>query len=176
MIYIVVALKSEAQAFVDFYKLKREKLGSYSSYYNEKLRLIITGVGVQNARLGTQTLINHFDITDADTYFNIGICGAKKEYPIASLLQIGSINYKEQEYIFEPTLKQITCLDEPASTQQYQIVDMESFGFYDAVIHNPAIKKFAIYKLVSDHFEPQNVTKEKTKMLIFNTLKEGKIL
>ena len=47
---------------------------------------------------------------------------------------------------------------------------MESFGFYDAIIHNPAIKKFHIFKIVSDHFEPNKVTKEKAKLLISNNI------
>jgi len=47
---------------------------------------------------------------------------------------------------------------------------MESYGFYDAVVHNPAIKRFHIFKVVSDHCEPKKVTKEKTKSLLFNVI------
>ena len=50
------------------------------------------------------------------------------------------------------------------------ILYMESFGFYDAVIHSPAIKNYHILKVVSDHFEPQTITKELTKSLIFNVI------
>ena len=53
---------------------------------------------------------------------------------------------------------------------------MESFGFYDAVIHSPAIKKFHILKVVSDHFEPQKVTKVGTKLLIFNAIDDINII
>ena len=76
MIYIVTALKPEAQAFVDFYKLKKSKLGNYTAFIDNNITLIVSGIGVVNARLATQTLINHFDITDDDIYLNIGICGA----------------------------------------------------------------------------------------------------
>jgi len=171
MLYIVTALKPEAQAFIDYHKnLKKEKLSNFTIFRNEKLILIISHLGVANARVATQTLINHFDITDDDIYLNIGICGASSEYPIGTLLEIGAIEYQEIKYQFDMQKKEITCLESEATTAKYNIVDMESFGFYDAVVHNPAIKHFYIFKVVSDHFEPENVTKEKTKALIFKQI------
>ena len=47
---------------------------------------------------------------------------------------------------------------------------MEAYGFYDAVVHNPAIRNAYIFKVVSDHFEPKLITKEKTKALIFDKI------
>jgi len=89
MIYIVAALKPEVQAFVDFYKLKKEKLLHYKIFRNSYMIIILSGIGVDNARLATQTLINQFDITDDDIYMNIGICGADENYAIGTLLEIG---------------------------------------------------------------------------------------
>ncbi len=172
MIYIVVALKSEAQAFVDYYKLQKSKLSGYTLFSHKSFKLIVSGIGVQNARVATQTLINHFDITDEDTYYNIGICGASKCYALGSLLQIGAIEHQEITYNFNTKHKKIVCVDKEVSENSFDIVDMESYGFYDAVVHNPAIQNFYIYKIVSDHFEPCTVTKEKTKTLIFQSLKE----
>ena len=172
MLYIVVALKPEAQAFVDRYKLSKSKLGDFTLFTNEQMILIVSGLGVTNARAATQTLINHFDIIDEDRYLNIGICGASTSYNIGDVLEIGSIIYEEIPYSFDTMQKEITCLDEEASENNYEIVDMESYGFYDAVIHNPAIKNFAIVKVVSDHYEPHKVTKDATKKLIFNTIKD----
>jgi len=171
MLYIVTALKPEAQAFIDYHKnLKKEKFSNFTIFRNEKLILIISHLGVANARVATQTLINHFDITDDDIYLNIGICGASSEYPIGTLLEIGAINYQGIEYKIDMQKNHITCLKSEAISAEYSIVDMESFGFYDAVVHNPAIKHFHIFKVVSDHFEPETVTKEKTKALIFNKI------
>ena len=172
MIYIVTALKPEAQAFVDFYKLKKTKLGSFTLFFNDTLTLIISGLGVTNARQATQTLINYYDITDDDIYLNIGICGASDSYKIGELLDIGSVIYDKQSYVFDADKLQITCLETEAIDDTYSIVDMESFGFYDAVIHSPAIQTFYILKVVSDHFEPQKVTKEKTKSLIFHLIND----
>ena len=170
MTYIVTALKPEAQAFVDFYKLKKSKLGDYTAFRDENIILIISGLGVTNARRATQTLINNFDITDDDTYLNIGICGASPAYEIGKLLEIGSIVYENQTYKTKDDKYTIVCVDSEVKDDTYEIVDMESYGFYDAVIHNPAIKNFYIFKVVSDHFEPHKVTKDKTKSLLFNVI------
>jgi nucleoside phosphorylase len=172
LLYVVVALKSEAQAFVDAYKLTKSKLGNFTYFSNHEMRLIISGLGVTNARDATQTLINHFDIVDEDKYLNIGICAASSHYKIGDTLEIGSIVYEDIVYSFDTIKQEITCLDEAADEEKYEIVDMESYGFYDAVIHNPAIKNFSILKVVSDHFEPHKVTKDATKALIFNAIKD----
>lgn len=171
MLYIITALKSEAQAFVDKYKLQKSRLNGYLLFSDSSMRVIVSGIGVDNSMLGTQTLINHYDITDDDIYINVGICGANRNYEIGELIEIGAIN-------FEGTLtstqnkstKVLTCLNEEATTHTYEIVDMESYGFYDAVIHSPAIKQFHILKIVSDHFEPDKITKQNTKSLLFNAI------
>jgi purine-nucleoside phosphorylase len=171
MLYIITALKPEAQAFIDRYRLQKRKLGDFYIFTSKEIRLIVSGLGVQNATLATQTLINHFDITDDDIYINVGICGANKKHKIGELLRIGAINYKNKTYtINQESTTAITCLDEEASEEKYEIVDMESFGFYDAVFHSPAIKNLSIFKVVSDHFEPHKVTKDGTKSLIFNAI------
>ena len=172
MLYIVTALKPEAQAFVDKYKLKKSKLQSYTLFQNQNIKLIISGIGVINARLATQTLINNFDITDNDIFLNIGICASTCKHKIGKLLEIGTVQYNTISYTFNPNKQTIVCLNEEATTDIHKTVDMESFGFYDAVIHNPAIKKFFIFKVVSDHFEPDKVTKENTKSLLFNVIND----
>ena len=170
MIYIITALKPEAQAFVDFYKLKKSKLSNFTIFSNSNIKLIISGLGISNARNATQTLINHFDITDDDIYVNVGICGADDDYEIGELIEIGSIVYEEQNYHFKKDRALITSLDSEANAAVAKIVDMESFGFFDAVSHSPAIKNFYIFKVVSDHFQPHLITKEATKSLVFNAI------
>jgi len=164
--YIITALKSEAQAFVDKYRLKKSKLANFVLFSNEDMFVIVSGMGVINARLATQALINEYDITDEDIYLNLGICGASKQHEIGSLLEVGSVNYEGISYKFKQDRATIVCVDEAISENLYEIVDMESYGFYDAVIHNPAIKNFHILKVVSDHFQPEKVTKDETKKLI----------
>jgi purine-nucleoside phosphorylase len=171
MLYIITALKPEAQAFIEKYKLQKSKLGDFRVFTNNLITLIVSGLGVQNATLATQTLINHFDITDEDIYINVGICAASQKYKIGELIEIDAICYNNQTYIInEKHLKTIECLDAEAHDEKYEIADMESFGFYDAVVHSPAIKNIFMFKVVSDHFEPHKVSKDGTKSLIFNAI------
>lgn len=170
MIYIIVALKSEAQAFVDKYKLQKSKIGGLIVFSNDVIKLIISGIGVDFSRHATQTFINHYDITDDDIYINVGICGGDESYEIGELLEVGSIRYDGIEYVHKENKKQIHTLDEEMREDGFELVDMEAYGFYDAVIHNPAIKNAYILKVVSDHFTPELITKEKTKALIFDKI------
>jgi len=170
MIYFVIALKPEAQAFVDKYKLTKSKLGAFTLFCNEDIKLIISGMGVDNARIATQTLINNFDISDDDTYINVGICGANKTYAIGQLVEIGTVVYENIPYTFHADKEMLTCTSHEITQSHDALVDMESYGFYDAITHNPAIKRFHILKVVSDHFQPQLVTKDASKSLIFNAI------
>ncbi|MDQ7067538.1 MAG: hypothetical protein Q9M40_05970 [Sulfurimonas sp.] len=80
--------------------------------------------------------------------------------------------YDGMPYMFEKSKKSIVCVYEEVSHEKYDIVDMESYGFLDAVMHSPAIKTFHILKVVSDHFEPQTITKENTKSLLFKVIND----
>lgn len=170
MLYIVIALKAEAQAFIERYKLDKSSLGRYKLFSTQDIKMIVSGIGVINARNATQTLINSYDIRDEDIYMNIGICGAESTVPLASLFSFSSVEYEGIVYKFKANGEKITCVDEPLSATSCKFADMESYGFYDAVIHNPAIKNFHILKVVSDHFKPQTVTKDGAKKLLFNQI------
>ncbi len=144
MIYILVALKAEAQAFVDRYKL--------INYKDEVMQIIITGMGSKNMYESTINIIENLKIDDK--IINIGICGASKKYKIGQLVN----GFKEN----------ITCVDfEVSDKSKYNIVDMESSGFIEATKN---IKNVYMYKIVSDNFEPKTVTKDKAKKLIFDKI------
>jgi len=171
LLYIIVALKAEAQAFIDRYKLSKSTINEYKIFQNSSIILIISGIGIENSMRATQALINQYDITDDDIYLNIGICGASKQYEIGELLLIDEIEYNDKHYkLKSETQHIIKCIDFEAESAVADIVDMESYGFYEAVYHSPAIKNLYVLKIVSDHFEPKKVTKDKAKSLIFNKI------
>ncbi|MFT5836455.1 MAG: hypothetical protein ACI9RG_001361 [Sulfurimonas sp.] len=145
MLYILCALKSEAQAFVDKYKLTKNK-------QNSQLRLIVSGMGTENMFKATQEVVK--TMTEDDTIINVGICGGDKKFSIGQLIDARESN--------------LTCVScEISQDGEYELVDMESDGFIRAT---KDIQNKYIFKVVSDHFEPQKVTKEKTKSLIFNVI------
>ncbi len=146
MIYILVALKAEAQAFVDKYKLQ--------DYKNKDMQVIISGIGADNMYKSTAKILEI--LKDNDKLVNVGICGASKKYKIGQVID----GFKEN----------LTCVDfEVSDANKYELVDMESDGFLKASLH---VEDRNIYKIVSDHFEPKSVTKDKAKKLIFDKIDE----
>lgn len=171
MIYIVSTLKAEA--FIDVYKLKKTRVGNYFLFSNDLFVLIMSDEGVANTRIATQTLINLFDISDDDIYIHIGVCKAPAEYEKNALMEIDAISYEDKLYILKAQPKHIlTCLDEEANEEKTTLVDRESFGFYDAVMHSPAIKNFFVFKVISDCSEAQEMSEDATKILVSNVLEE----
>lgn len=145
MLYIVCALKAEAQAFVDKYKLPKNK-------QNFQITLVVSGMGSKNMYEATQNIVK--TMRKNDTIINVGICGAVKKFSIGELIDARDEN--------------LTCVDSEISEDgKYELVDMESDGFIRAT---KEIENKYIFKVVSDHFEPHKVTKEKTKSLIFNVI------
>ena len=139
------ALKVEAQAFVDKYKLQKNR-------QNSQVTLVVSGMGSDNMFEATQSVVK--TMSKNDTIINVGICGADKKFFIGEL-----IDARE---------KNLTCVDSEISEHgKYELVDMESSGFIRAT---QDIENKYIFKVVSDHFEPHKVSKEKTKSLIFNVI------
>ena len=170
MLYIITALKPEAQAFIDKYKLIKVKYKDFYLHENEHIKLLVCGLGVENAKTASKMVIDTLKPSKNDVFLNIGICGANKKYNIGEALEISSIIYMDTAYTLNENQKNtIYCVDSEISDDKYNIVDMESFGFYEAT---KEIKNRYMYKIVSDYFEPQKVTKEKTKSLIFNAIEE----
>ena len=145
MLYIICALKSEAQAFVDKYKLPKNR-------QNAQITLVVSGIGSENMFNATKNVVSN--MSNNDTIINVGICGGDKKFAIGELIDARD--------------KNLTSVASEISEQgKYELVDMESDGFLKATQN---VENRYIFKVVSDHFEPHKVTKEKTKSLIFNVI------
>jgi len=145
MLYVICALKSEAQAFVDKYKLSKTR-------QNSQITLIVSGIGRDAMFTTTKNIMK--TINKDDVIINIGICGGSEKFFIGELID----GFKNN----------LTCVDAEVSQKgDYELVDMESAGFLKATEN---FKNRYIFKVVSDHFEPHKVTKDKTKSLIFNVI------
>ena len=105
MIYIIVALKVEAQAFID------KKVDA---------KIIISGIGSQNMQDATQKVVQQ--MKQDDKLLNVGICGASKEYKIGQLIDA----FKEPITCVDRAIN---------NKHSYNIVDMESTGFLAATLH-----------------------------------------
>ncbi len=154
MTYIITATKSEAQAFIEKYKLDASKSNTLYS-------VIISGIGTKNMYNTMKILFAQ--LKENDTLVNVGICGASDAFDIGELLQVDTATQ-----CINGTQKILTCVDEALEhTNLYDAVDMESYGFSQA---SQGFKNSYIFKVVSDHFEPSKVTKDKTKKLIYSQI------
>jgi len=145
MIYVLCALKCEAQAFVDKYKLDKSKK-------NDSITIVVSGVGKQNMQDATSRVV--LEMSDGDTVLNVGICGGDESFKIGELVDASE--------------HKLTCVDKEVSQKStYSLVDMESDGFLKAT---KDVKNSHIFKVVSDHFEPQSITREFAKSLVFNAI------
>lgn len=153
MLYIICALKPEAQAFVDKYKLGKLKK-------NDDIVVILSGIGVENSFNATKKIVEIMD--DSDTILNVGICGGDKKFAIGELLEVCISTKSVEGRGF------LTCVDsEVSKSGEYELVDMESDGFIQASLD---VENKYMFKVVSDHFEPHKVTKQMTKSLVFNVI------
>jgi len=105
MIYILVALKAEAQAFID------KKIDA---------QIIVSGMGSKNMQKATQVVVDKMN--KDDKIVNVGICAASKNYKIGQLID----GFKEKIVCVDEAVD---------DKNRYNIVDMESAGFLEASLH-----------------------------------------
>ncbi|MBS9776373.1 MAG: hypothetical protein KGV57_04725 [Fusobacterium sp.] len=77
MIYIITALYIEAKPLIENFSLKKNnKFNKFQVFSNEKICLIISGVGRINCSVALTYLISNFEIKETDFILNIGFAGA----------------------------------------------------------------------------------------------------
>lgn len=166
MIYIICALSAEARLFLDQYKLKQYTTLPFKIYENENVKLVVCGVGYNNALLATTALLAHFVPSKDDILINIGVAAAPKKFELSSLVIGHKITYKEKSYypdvLFSHRFKEanITTVDEPQETAHTNLVDMEASAVFQAASRFMQSDQMVFMKIISDHFEPESVTKE----------------
>lgn len=165
MIFVVCATKSEAQAVVEKFGLQKE--GSF--FTNKNIVVSVSGVGVQNSKKAAVNLLESFDTCGDDLFLNIGICAGDNSYKIGELVRIGTVVYDGVRIEFDQNNAMITSVDAELSSPQDGLFDMEAFGFCEAL---EGKKNYKIFKIVSDHFAPQQLTKDAVKKMVAHRLGE----
>jgi len=169
MNFIICALKAEAQAFKEYYKLKKISYENITFFQNEDITLFTTGLSNATMQKNLTLFLSHFELKKDDKIINIGICAAPKSYEVGELCFVSTIVYNNEKFLLNnKNYNTITSLDCPATKEYSTFVDMESFGFYKA-LERKEVQKF-MFKVVSDHFEPQNVTKDFAKKIVFKKI------
>lgn len=172
MIYLITALDAEAKPLCDHYRLKRDSSLPYTLYRNDEIVLLVSGIGKANAMMALSALLGWRIPEAGDILVNIGICGAPSEYMIGEALLIHQIFEGERHYypdiLYSHTFREVSlvCIDSPQSIVRDYPVDMESSAVFQAASRFFKLHQIAFIKIVSDHFTPENVTKEGAMELV----------
>ena len=81
MIYILTALRPEADGLIKQYQLKKVKDKPFEVFSSEEMKLVVSGVGKINAAAATSYILSDSDINynHEDFFLNFGICGTLKK-------------------------------------------------------------------------------------------------
>jgi adenosylhomocysteine nucleosidase len=172
MNYIVTALDAEARPLIEHYRLKRDNALPYTLYRSDDMLLLVSGMGKSNAAMAVSALLGWRVPKRGDILINIGICAAPSTFVIGEALLIHQIIDGDRRYypdiLYPHTLREtsLICTDAPQSIASDDPVDMESAAIFQAASRFFKLHQMAYLKIVSDHFEPDNVTKEGVISLI----------
>jgi len=118
MIFLTVALKSEANPIIAYFKLKQQSgNGSFKVYAKDNIMLIVTGTGGIKSAICTTYILTKYGAKKTDILINIGISGcysqsreAKENY--GKLFIVNSLKNKSSGRNFYPDMILKTSLPE----------------------------------------------------------------
>jgi len=180
MTYIVCAFEAEARALIDSYRLIKHETRPFAVFGNDKIHLIISGMGQAKAKEAAQYLLSRQSIQKEDIFINIGICAAQQSYKVGELLIIKSIHNEETSHLLStPTspIKEVSCFSAGTAQEhstQTDIAEMEALGLYETLKENFLPENMSFLKVVSDNFQPFIPKKKFIIDLIQARLKEIK--
>ncbi|MEA3372134.1 MAG: hypothetical protein U9Q62_00445 [Campylobacterota bacterium] len=166
MTYLITALYAEAKPLLEHWSFKRDKSLPCRLYRNDEMCLLVTQMGMENATKSVQALMQYLPPQKNDILINIGLCAAPGTYPVGRALQVNNLHYEDAilelpiQKINIPTIS-LRTVTSPASTLQDNAVDMEAYAIYKAAKSHFSLSHIAFLKIVSDHFEPEKVDKER---------------
>ena len=164
MILIHTALLCEAQTFIEEYKLK--KINS-KIYKNDKLIILVSGIGKENTILTLDYMFLNYSITKA---FNIGIAGTND-----LSINIGDVFCTNHKLLNIKYLDLLTVdkVQTQSNTNNTSILyDMEAKYFENIASSYLIYDNIYIFKIVSDHLNSKILKKDHIKSLIKKNLKQ----
>jgi hypothetical protein len=155
MLNIITALKPEAIEIIKHFKLKSNN----NIYQNDKINLIITGQGKIKSAINTALLLQKYPYKS----INFGVAGSDKYevnegFFIHKIIDFDTKNTYYPDF-FKEKSSEIVCISKPS--KYFELVDMESSGFFEAAYKFLSVEKIILYKIVSDtpsyKFNPKEV-------------------
>ena len=161
IINFLVALKHEALPIIDYFELilNEKKYRNVYSNVEKNIFLIITGVGIHNAKKAVAKL-KKLNNNKHDIWVNIGIAG-HKTFEIGSIYEVKKVISSNNQNVFftnsfynEVTTSTICCVDkEEKKYNNNYLYDMESYGLLEALDNLTIKENIFMFKIVSDNLK-----------------------
>jgi len=154
---IISAFYKEVAPIIKHYNLKKEN-SPFEIFKNDEIIVIISGIGKLNSAIATTYILSNYDI---DFCINFGIAGSSK-FEVGEIFLINKINknlYPDILYAHPFKETYIECFDEIKTNGNFNLVDMESEGFFKSATKFMPLENIFIIKIVSDNlvcFRPDN--------------------
>ena len=146
---IVSAFYKEIAPIIKHYNLKKIN-APFEIFKNDEIIVIISGIGKLNSAIATTYILSTYKI---DFIINFGIAGSSK-FKIGEIFLINKINENLYPDILYPhPFKEtfINSVDKVITDGKFNLVDMESEGFFKASTKFLDLDKIFIIKIVSDN-------------------------
>jgi len=165
-----VATNIEARAIINEFKLQKIQNETYKIYANNNTTLIVTNIGIKNAKKATSYIIKYLGAENISHFYNIGIAGCvDKNIKIGSMFFINKIIHKEipihinnkniashfNQCSISSFLNPVMQIQ--AKDIKSKLVDMEAIGFFEIVSKQTPKSNKYIIKIVSDYLLENNV-------------------
>lgn len=187
MIYIAVALGIEARPLIKKFKLKKDStINRVQVFKNEKITLIVTGVGILKSAIALTYILSKVKIDSDDIFINIGVCGAKnEEFKVGDIVLCNKIINSESKRAYYPdmifnhrfkegSLESFNRVINSESGVTGDLVDMEGAGLIEASSYFFETYQVNIIKIVSDYLDG-DIDSESVESLIEKALVEIEI-
>ena len=166
IINFLVALKHEALPIIGYFELtlNDKKYRNIFSNVEKNIFLIITGIGIQNAKKAVAKL-KQLNNNKNDIWVNVGIAG-HKTFKVGSIYEVKKVISRNNENTFftnsfynEVPTGTICCVNEEEKEYNNKyLYDMESYGFLEALDSLTIKENIFVFKVVSDNlqFKPKS--------------------
>lgn len=166
MILITTALHSEAKTLIEYFSLKKEiPSGTHQIFYRDQIQLIVTGIGKLRSAVATSIALSRAEESAIKGIINIGTAGARPNLSIGSIFAAHSIRDQASGRTFHPDMilgskiaeAGLATFDAPVTSEKllpenFDLVDMEASGFFQAAETFVSPDRIYCLKIVSDHF------------------------
>ena len=157
MTLFIIALHAEAAPLIRSFSLQKVQNTPFPLYRNDKVTLLISGMGAYRSAIATTYALQHFN---PDRIVNFGICGSARASDIpGTLYQIKKVIDTATRHVCHLTDSPLAprtrlhtfAVPQHAAPAKVHLADMEASGFCQAAKYFLEKEKITVLKVVSDH-------------------------